>query len=169
VTARRTANALSLPDPIDAEHALGQLTEALVLSYAHDAAARTFVLITDYPDKAPGAARSFCALRFDGVDRFAREPGNLTELQAFARRYELTDGTRSIVVQALKTIGSGGTRTLEAWFGPNFGGLSFRFAAVTAFVRHTRTEERDGNWEYRDTRTGELVEFARPFAGARRW
>jgi hypothetical protein len=61
----------------DPEVALGRLTESLVISYALDPAAATFTLVADYPDRPPGAQRSFVALRFSGVRGFQRDPGNL--------------------------------------------------------------------------------------------
>ena len=154
-----------MTESVDADGALRRLREALVLSYAYDAGARTFELITDYPDRAPDAARSFVALRFTGVDRFYREPGTLVELQLFGSRYELVDDARPIVIQGLRTAPAGAARTLELDLGPSFGALSFRFTAVTAAVRHAAAEARDGTWIYRDARSGEPFDYTRPFAG----
>jgi len=58
----------------DPEAALGRLAESLVISYVLDPAAATFTLVADYPDRAPGAQRSFVALgltRFRGHQNYA--------------------------------------------------------------------------------------------------
>jgi hypothetical protein len=150
----------------DPEVALGRLVESLVISYVLDPAAATFTLVADYPDRAPGAQRSFVALRFSGVRGFHRDPGNLTELQAFVDTYSLADSPGPIVIQHLSTTGDDSDRSAELSFGPNFGGVAFSYDAVAGFIRHARAEERDGDWIYRDARTGEAFDFARPFVGA---
>lgn len=150
----------------DPEAALGRLAESLVISYVLDPAAATFTLVADYPDRALGAQRSFVALRFSGVRGFHRDPGNLAELQAFTDTYSVADSPRPIVIQHLSMTGDESGRSVELSFGPNFGGVAFSYDAVAGFIRHARAEERDGDWIYRDARTGEAFDFARPFVGA---
>ena len=154
-------------EPIaDAGAALGRLIESLVISYSLDLAVATFTLVADYPDRAPGAQRSFVALQFSSVRGFRRYRGNLAELQASADTYSTADSPSPIVIQHLSTTGDDGDRHVELWFGPNFGGVAFSYGGMAGFIRHARTEERDGDWIYRDARTGEAFDFARPFAGA---
>ena len=150
----------------EAEAALARLGESLVISYAFDATAATFTLVADYPDRAPGAQRSFVALRFSGVRSFRRDPGDFAELQAFTGTYSLAGSPRPIVIQHLRATGSAGDRSVELWLGPNFGGIAFSYDALTGFVRHARAEAHGGEWIYRDARTGEPFDFARPFAGS---
>lgn len=154
-------------EPIaDADAALDRLTESLVISYALVPAAAAFTLVADYPDRASGAQRSFVALRFSGVRGFHRDPGDLAELQAFTDTYSVVDSPRPIVLQHLRATGSGSDRSVELSFGTNFGGVAFSYDAVAGFIRHAHAEERDGDWIYRDARTGEAFDFARPFVGA---
>lgn len=150
----------------DPQAALGRLAESLVISYVLDPVAATFTLVVDYPDRAPGAQRSFVALRFSGVRGFHRDPGNLAELQAFTDTYSVADSRRPIVIQHLCTTGDDSDRSVELSFGPNFGGVAFSYGAVAGFIRHARAEERNGDWIYRDAHTGESFDFARPFACA---
>lgn len=150
----------------DAEAALRRLVESLVISYALDRATATFTLVADYPYKAPGAQRSFVALQFSGVRSFRREPGDLGELRPFTDAYSVANSPRPIVIQYLSTTGDGSDRSVELWFGPNFGGVAFSYDATAGFVRHACAEKCGGDWVYRDARTGEPFDFARPFAGA---
>jgi hypothetical protein len=164
---RGTVTASGAEPIADAGAALGRLIESLVISYSLDLAAATFTLVADYPDRAPGAQRSFVALRFSSVRSFRRYPGNLAELQASTDTYSTADSPRPIVIQHLSTTGDDDGRCVELSFGPNFGGIAFSYDGVAGFIRHARAEERDGDWIYRDARTGEAFDFARPFAGAR--
>lgn len=150
---------------VDAEAAIECLIESLIISYALDATGATFTLIADFPNRAPGAQRSFIALRFSDVRGFRRDPGNLAELQAFTNIYSVADNPRPIVIQHLSSTSGGHDRSLELLLGPNFGEIAFFYDAVAGFVRHARAELRDGDWIYHDVRTGEAFDFARPFAG----
>ena len=151
---RQSAEALGNP-----LGAISLLMEALVLSFDHDPTAGRFTLVTDYPQKAPGADRTFIMLRFDGVHDFARERGNLPALQRFAERYSTAEAP-PVVVQSVRST----TARFELWLGPNFGGLSFRYADVAAFLRQSYAREQDGDWVYRDVLTDEVFDFRHPFA-----
>jgi hypothetical protein len=140
--------------------AIPLLVEALVLSFDHDATARRFTLVADYPQKAPGADRSFVALCFAGVRDFVRERGSLPALQRFTENYATSDGP-PVVVQSFRTT----TTRFELWLGPSFGGLSFHYADLAAFLRHSRAREVDGEWVYRDLDSDELLDSQHPFAG----
>jgi hypothetical protein len=74
---------------------------------------------------------------------------------------------RPIVIQHLSSTGDDDGRCVELSFGPNFGGIAFSYDGVAGFIRHARAEERAGDWIYRDARTGEAFDFARPFVGTR--
>lgn len=110
-------------EPIaDAGAALGRLIESLVISYSLDLGAATFTLVADYPDRDPGAQRSFVALRFSSVRGFRRYPGNLAELQASTDTYSTADSPRPIVIQHLSTTGGDDGRCVELSFGPTSAG-----------------------------------------------
>lgn len=148
----------------NAEAAIGRLVESLVISYALDPAAATFTLVTDYPDRIPEAQRSFLALRFSDVHGFRRDPGNLPELAACHSAYSLVDSPRPCVIQHVSLTRHGEVRALQLSLGPNFGEIAFTYLAVAGFVRHACAEKRDGDWVYRDARSGEAFDLARPFA-----
>jgi hypothetical protein len=140
--------------------AIPQLMEALVLSFDHDATAARFTLVADYPQKAPGADRTFIALRFQGVHDYARERGTLRALQRFAERYATAEGP-PVVVQSVRSTAT----RFALWLGPSFGGLSFRYADVAAFLRHASAQQQDGDWVYRDLASGNVFDYRHPFAG----
>lgn len=87
---------------------------------------------------ARGARVTFVALRFSGLRGFRRDPGNLTELQAFTDTYSVADSPRPIVIQYPSTTAGGGGRSVELSFGPNFGGVAFSYETVAGFIHHAR-------------------------------
>lgn len=145
------------------EGCIARLRESLVISFALDDAAETFTLVTDYPDRAPGAHRSFLALRFGGVRDFRREAGKFRELQGFRHDYAIGDGVPPIVIQHIRST-AGDHRAFEAWFGWDFGGIAFSYRTLAGLARHGHAENRDGTWCYTDARSGAPFDFARPFA-----
>ncbi|HET9622247.1 MAG TPA: hypothetical protein VFP84_12830 [Kofleriaceae bacterium] len=143
------------------DDALARIVESLVISYALDDAGATFLLIADFPERAPGAQRSFVALRFSGVRDFHRTPGTLAELQPFLREYALVNSPRPVMIQDVEHTAD----RIALFLGPNFGDVTFRYAEVRGWIRHAHAENRAGQWFYRDADTGEPLELARPFAG----
>ena len=148
----------------DPERAVTRLMECLVIAFALDEAAGAFTLITDCPDKAPGADRSFLALCFGGVRDFRREAGGRAELQQFRDAYRIGAVAGASVVQAVRSTAAADHRVFELWLGPGFGGISFTYRALAGSMRHARAEARGGTWIYRDARSGEEFDFTEPFA-----
>lgn len=151
-----------LRDPRDA---LTKLMECLMIAFAYSRKRGSFVLVCDFPDKAPSADRAFAAFVFDGVRDFSREAGDLPELRRFEESFEAQWSEGGVVIQA---IGPGNLREggqIELWFGPNFGGLQFAYDSVVGYVRNGIAENVDGDWLYRDAVSGEEFDFHDPFPG----
>jgi hypothetical protein len=153
-------------DAIDFQLAeLDGLRERLVIAFAYRAEQRSFELVTEWRG-VPGSDRAFLRLAFEGVEQFAREGGVSARWQGFVASYSARGVVGDIVVQLAKSKPAGDRSAMALWFGPSFGGVSFSFRSVKAYLRSARARPLDGDWEYRDATSGERVDFYDPFAGA---
>ncbi len=62
----------TMDDPYEA---MTNIRESLVLSFGLSRERRRFILVCDYPFKAPGSRCAFAGFVFEGVHSFAREEG----------------------------------------------------------------------------------------------
>lgn len=143
--------------------ALTNLMECLVLSFELSRERRRFTLVCDYPFKLPGADCALVAFVFDAVHDFVREEGDLPALKGFTEVFHARAFTRPIVIQSIKSTGAADDRYIELWFGPNFGGLQFRYGSATAYRRNAIAKEVRGNWLCRDMDSQEVFDFYEPF------
>ncbi|WP_164008357.1 hypothetical protein [Pyxidicoccus trucidator] len=143
---------------------LGHLMECLLIQYKLHPESSTFVIVSDYWEKPAEDCRSFIYIQFSGVEEFARERGLNRAAQAFVEEYRTRDVVGATVFQAVKAFpeGEGGTR-VEFWFGPAFGGVSFKCREYSAWIRVARARQKGTDWEYRDVTTGDVVDFYNPF------
>jgi hypothetical protein len=140
--------------PVDA---LARLAECLLLSFAYASDRRQFTLVTDYPIRSTGSIREFAGFRFDGAG-FEREPGDF-EPDRDVDHFQ-SSGPGAVLVQAVTVEPA----QASLWFGPNFGGFTVTFGALSGWTRGSiATEIGPSTWQYRDTRTGEPFDFHRPF------
>ncbi len=145
------------------ERTLREVSESLVIRYAHDATARTFAFVCDYWDKAPGSSRAFLNLSFGGVEGFVRERGVREAFQPYVQEYVVTTAPAPIVVEGVGCRLDTEPMRVEWDFGSAFGRVAFAFRVVAGEVRDTRAEKMDGDWAYFDLETGEPVVFGDPF------
>lgn len=157
-----TANSTrKLATPNDA---LAKLMECLVLGFVYSESSREFCLVCDYPKKEPGSDRAFAAFVFEGVADFVREKGNLAKFSRFVHAYHLDDDDAPVVIQALRTTKRDGLKALvEFWFGPNFGGVTFGYDEVAAWLRDSKAQRVGETFVYRDNLSGEEFPFETPF------
>lgn len=148
---------------VPAVSALPQLAECLVLMFLYERRNGRFVLVTDYPDRAVGSDRTFASLTFGGVVDFERECGNVERYSQFSESYRIREGAPLLVVQDVHVAGDDGGGRVRFWFGPNFGGVQFRYGDLAVLVRDSRVLERDNTFSYLDLKSGEKFEFGRPF------
>ncbi len=150
----------------DAGSALLKLREMLVLSFTLAESGGAFVLVCEFPEKAPGSSRAFARCRFSGVREFVREPGDLKRLGPFGPTYSLRSTSHSIVIESIKLDVDDSRREIDLWFGWNFGGVRFKYDSVvvhtrdTKAVKHNNGEER---WDYFDFKSGDPLDFREPF------
>jgi hypothetical protein len=71
--------------------------------------------------------------------------------------------TECVVLQSIQITSAGNGSQAHVWFGSEFGGCSFVYGGVRAFVRNARVELRGGKWEYRDAVSHEVLDFFAPF------
>jgi hypothetical protein len=147
----------------DSASALLKLMECLVLSFTYSEQDRTFVLVCDFPVKAPGSSRAFVRCHFSGVREFVREPGDLKRLGPFGPSFELRTITGSVVIQLLKLDGNSAGGSFELGFGWNFGGLRFKYDSVIVHTRNTKAVKRGDETHYFDLVTGDPIDFYDPF------
>lgn len=152
----------SLPLSAD-DHELHQLQECLLIGYKLDADAGAFTLTCEHWEKPVPGQRAFLKLIFRGVRRFEREPGLNPALQQYDTEYRLRGAPGSTVFQAVELGSETAGRRANFWFGPAYGGCSFSYEDVRAFIRHTRSEEKRGEWEYRDLQSNTPIDFFEPF------
>ncbi|MEV4618510.1 hypothetical protein AB0J74_07380 [Asanoa sp. NPDC049573] len=147
----------------DAGAALGDIMESFVLTYRHDAATRTVLLVTDYPFTSPGSIREFVAFVFDDAS-FERLPGDHAPYQSVTDAYQ-GKGPGGMVVQHIGRRSAGpGRERVELWFGPNFGGIAITYGALRGYSRgSTATQTGPASWQYRDSKTDETFDFPYPF------
>jgi hypothetical protein len=150
----------TMDDPYET---LTNIMESLVLSFELSRERRRFTLVCDYPFKAPGAHRSFVGFVFDEVRDFTREEGDLAKFKEFRDQFQLRSVTGGVVIQAIKSTGAADGRHIELWFGPNFGGLRFRYGSANAYRRNALAKEVRGDWLYRDMHSQEEFDFYEPF------
>jgi hypothetical protein len=155
---------MGVRDLVLSEGDLGKLVECLLIEYMLDRERREFAVVSDYWEKQAPGQRSFLKLVFEGVEEFKREPGVNSELRAYWSEYR-PKGTvpGGIVFQSIKILPAENGRRVIIWFGPAFGGCSFVYRGVRAFVRSARVEMRGGEWEYRDAVSNEAFDFFAPF------
>jgi hypothetical protein len=151
-------------DPLaDPGEALGDVMESFVLTYHHDAASRTVLLVTDYPFTSLGSVREFAAFVFEDAS-FERIPGDYSPYQGVTDSYQ-GKGPGGMVVQHVGRRPAGpGRDRVELWFGPNFGGVAITYGGLRGYTRgSTATQTGPATWQYRDSKTNEKFEFAYPF------
>lgn len=143
---------------------LGKLVECLLIEYVLDRERREWVVVSDHWEKQPPGQRSFLKLVFEGVAEFKREPGVNSALRAYWSEYRLRGAAAGgVVFQSIEILSAGNARRANIWLGPAFGGCSFVYGSVRAFVRNARVEMRGGEWEYRDAVSNEVLDFFAPF------
>jgi hypothetical protein len=143
--------------------ALHLLTECVVLAFVYDESRRRFCFVADFPEKAPRSDRAFVAFVFEGVTNFARDNGDLAKFCRFSSAYRAAEDETPIVVQSLRTMEHERKAVVQFWFGPNFGGLSFAYDDVAAFVRDARARQVGSSFAYFDMASGEELDFLCPF------
>jgi hypothetical protein len=149
----------------DAASALLKLREGLILSFAFSEPECTFVLVCEFPEKAPGSSRAFARCRFNGVREFVREPGDLKRLGPFNSSF--SSRTRSggpQVIESIKLIGDVSGGEIDLWFGWNFGGVRFKYDSVVVHTRDTKAVKHGDEWDYFDFVSGDPIDFYEPFA-----
>lgn len=148
----------------DAASALLKLTECLVISFTYSEQEDTFVLVCDFPVKAPGSSRTFVRCRFTGVRDFVREPGDLKRLGPFGPSFCLRAITGSVVIQHVKLDRDSAGGSFELGFGWNFGGLRLKYDFVVVHTRDTKAVKRGDETDYFDLGNGDAIDFYEPFA-----
>lgn len=142
---------------------LRRLQECLLIEYKLDARADTFTLTCEHWEKPGQGQRAFLKLLFRGVERFEREPGLNPSLQSYSTEYRLRGAPATTVFQSIELAPNEAGKRATFWFGPAYGGCSFSYADVRAFVRIARSEKKGDEWEYRDLDTSEALDFFEPF------
>ncbi|MDC0747183.1 hypothetical protein [Polyangium mundeleinium] len=145
-----------------AQEAFTVLAESLLIAFRFEHDPKRFTLVCDFPPDE-GAQRAFVGFLFTGVRGYTREAGDLAVNRKFQESYETRENPRAVVVQSIKASRRSQSGSLELWFGINFGGISFRYDHVTAFVRNAHVEKKGNDWIYRDAQTGECFDYADPF------
>ncbi len=142
---------------------LYQLQECLLLGYRLDAGAGTFAVTCEHWEKPGQGQRAFLKLLFRGVERFEREAGHMPSLRSYTTEYRLRGASATTVFQAIELARDGASKRAAFWFGPGYGGCSFSYEDVHAFVRVARVENRGNEWEYRDIENNDVMDFYEPF------
>jgi hypothetical protein len=151
--------------PVSApEEALNQLMECLLLSFRYSPEQRTFTLATDYPLKSPGSIRQFVGFTFTDAD-FTREYGEIDHFRQYDTSFQAGPQTGAIVVQSVtQSTTNTGSRRLDLWFGPNFGGVHIRYGRVVGYTRGSTAEQvNPTTWVYRDLQTRQEFDMFKPF------
>ena len=152
----------TMDDPYEA---MMNTRERLVLSFELSRERHRFILVCDYPFKAPGARCAFVGFVYEDVRDFVREEGNLPALQEFRDGFHLRSVTGGLVVESIKATSMADGRRLDLWFGYNFGGLQFTYGSVKAYRRNALARQVDGEWLCRDLDSEEEYDFYEPFPG----
>lgn len=150
----------NLTRPFDA---IPLLMESLVLGFAYQEHRRRFILVCDYPDKAPDADRAFLAFVFNGVTDFVREKGDLRKFMRFERSYWTQEAEGAVVVQHVEHSRRSAGGAIKCWLGPNFGGFRVEFTTLTAMVRDAHVQRTGDLFIYRDAASGDELDFCSPF------
>ncbi len=143
--------------------ALLKLQECLVLGFVYEESQHRFALVADFPDDVRESDRAFVAFRFFGVRDFVRERGDLSWYEDVVDSYTSADYEASVVIQHVSSSKELGRRSVELWFGPNFGGIRFSCDELKVTVRYAYASEIDGSWIYRDAESREEFDFYTPF------
>ncbi|MBU8898063.1 hypothetical protein KRR26_20820 [Corallococcus sp. M34] len=139
------------------------LRECLLIEYALERGGRKFFLVSEYGEGRASGRRSFIRLVFEGVEDFKREPGVNSGSRAYWGEYRLRGAPGAVVIQSFETLSEERGMRASIWFGPSFGGCSFLYGGVRAFVRSARVEMRGIDWEYRDVEDNAVLDFYSPF------
>lgn len=137
------------------------IEEGLLLSFEHREQQGVFELVTDVPFVGGKGRRVFARLRFDGVIEFTRY-GFHPRFAGVGKRFSAKEHREDFVVQDIQ-LGAPSGRVARVGFGNLLGGLAFGYESWSAEQRWTVAKFQEDDWLYADLRTGEVVDFYRPF------
>lgn len=163
------------------------LNESLVLGFIYDLDKRNILLICDYANDALQAVlqrrpppsveplrlndgtpyhRDFRKLIFGDITKYVRKDVTNWKLANYVDRYLARDHQGGVVIESFRITPEKivGSFKVDINFG-NFGRCSFDFTQLQVDRKVARTMGKDdaGNWIYVDSKTGQQIDFYKPF------
>ena len=149
--------------------AMKNVRESMVLSFELSRERRRFILVCDYPIRAPGARCAFAGFVFEGVRDYARENGLVAVSGRFNEKFHTRELTMPVVIESIKTTNMSDERHLDLWFGYSFGGVQLTYGSVKAYRRNALARQVNGEWLCRDLDSEEEYHFFDPFPDLMSW
>ena len=138
------------------------LLEGLVISFSYEEADAVFRLVSEVPFASMKGSRVFAELKCKEVESFVRRTPD-PRWAKYHSSFSARELRAAFVLQSISEKQDAGACVFDIDFGPNLGGVEVRCNSYDLLTREATAEQRCSDWEYRDSQTGEVVDFYSPF------
>lgn len=142
------------------------IIESLLISYEYIYDTNEFELVTDSTNQfSEENSREFVMLSFKNVSSFKRMKGIYRFLKNTEKKFKCHEIQMSVLLQDLTFKKINKTHyTVNIYFGHSFGAIEMDFMTLEVNTKRAIGKlVQNGDWEYVEKDTGNLIDFYEPF------